>query len=340
MKFKNIVLLYNLQRKIVDPSSRDSLIEADYDSIETIDGIYTALCLISNRVKKIEGVSGSVEYFVKNKKNIDLVFNYSVGEKGINKYAHFPTVFEMLGIPYTGLNPLSQSLVSNKNIMKNILVANGINTPRFLVINKYDNPSSVRLKYPLIIKPIDSGSSAGMTQESIIRTPKVFTKKIKYFLNIFDRILVEEFLDGREISVSMVGNPPRIFPISELNHELLPDGYERFASFEVKNQTVSLPDNYFICPAKIAKRKLDLIKNMSLKIWKIFELRDWARIDMRFDGNEDPYVLDINSPASLEPPSHQKNYCSFTNSALTDGVEYNKLIKTIVESARNRNRPK
>jgi len=339
MKPLRIAFVYNLKDCDIDLANPKTFIQADYDDQVTLEIIANTLKELEYEVLSLNADLDLFEKLRKNKDNIDLVFNYSVGVSGEDKYSNVSTFCEILGLSHTGPSPLSQALISNKERAKKIMVAYGIPTATFILFSSAEEVIKDGLIFPVMAKPYGTGSSAGMTGRCIATNLQELKEAVLYLLGVFNRpVLVENFLPGREFSVPMVGNPPQIFPIVELNHSILPKEFPRFASFEVKNSlTPDIAEKYLSCPAQISKDLKDKIHSICERIWDVFEIKDWCRIDIRCDENDSPFVLEINSPASLEPTGVVASYSSLPTSAKILGLSYKELIQEIISAALKRN---
>ena len=246
-------------------------------------------------------------------------------------------MLEMLDIPYTGSAPLAQALVLDKAKTKEILICNDVPTLPFQVFKTLDDVLKKSLSFPLIVKPIAQGSSAGITNRSVVFNEKEFRTQLKDVFNTFHRpILVEPYIIGREFSVGMIGNPPRILPIIEPDHTMLPEGYHPIDSMEVKWIFEEESDKeYLVCPAKVTKKLQKKIEEICLATWEALDLRDVCRIDIRCDEKENPFVLEVNSPAGLLPPEiSMTSYLPLA--ARRGGLEYDDLLHAIIDAARKR----
>jgi len=167
----------------------------------------------------------------------------------------------------------------------------------------------------------------------VVKNEKELYAQVKYINEVFKQTaLVEPFLTGREFSVPMVGNPPRIFPIIESDHSVLPEGYQPLDSLEVKwhFEETSGGAN-FSCPAKITTALKTKIENICLTAWKVLSMKDFCRIDIRCDQKGTPYFIEINHPAGMIPPEVSKSsYLPY--SARVTGLEYDGLLKSIIEA--------
>lgn len=338
MKKITIVLLYNTRRVYPDPDDPRTQHEVDFDDPETTRIQIEYLKKMGYDVLPIEADERAYEKLRKNKNKIDLVFNNSEGLHGLDREAQMPAILEVLQIPYTGSSPLTQALLLHKAKAKDILTAHGIPTLPYLLFNYHKEVTlPVSLDFPYIVKPVSEGSSAGITGKSIVHTKEELTKQIKTIhKNFHEGALVEKFLAGREFSVSMIGNPPKLMPIVEADHSKLPRKYGGFDSLEVKwYYEFESKENHLVCPANISKKLRKKIEDICYKAWDTLNIRDWCRIDIRCDEKENPYFLEANSPPGCTPPEHDiASYLPFA--ARAAGLQYEDLLRLIFNTALKR----
>jgi len=197
LKKYTIAFLYNVRHTYPDPNDPNSQLEADFDDPKTIDCVIQHLKNCGCSVIPIEANEYAYDVLLKNRKKIDLAFNFSEGVYGEDRYAHIPAILEMLRIPYTGSSPLTQGLVLHKAKMKDILRSHHVPTPTsqlFITGKEKRDPS---LLFPLIVKPVAQGSSAGITQKSVVKNDKELKKQVHTIFDLFHQpVLVEPFLTG------------------------------------------------------------------------------------------------------------------------------------------------
>ncbi|MBU1682921.1 D-alanine--D-alanine ligase [Patescibacteria group bacterium] len=344
MKKITVAFLYNVRRKYPDPNDIRTQMEVDFDDPPTSKAMIRHLKTHGFNVIPIEANKKAYIKLHQNQKKIDIAFNYSEGLYGEDRESHLPAMLEMLKIPYTGSSPLTQCLVFNKAKAKQILTANGIPTPPFQVFQTGKESLDPSLLFPLFVKPTCHGSSAGIDNNSIVYDEKSLYRQVKYIIDNFNQpALVELYLDGREFSVPMLGNPPRILPIIEPDFSLLPPQYQPIDSFEVKwIHEVAIVDKgdsenefHLKCPADIDIKLKKKIEDICLQAWNALGIKDFCRIDIRCDRENNPYILEVNSPAGLIPPEISKaSY--FPMAARMIGMDYQNLLKTIISSALKR----
>jgi len=253
-----------------------------------------------------------------------LVFNLAYGIQGDARYTHVPAMLEMAGIAYTGANPLGHSLALDKVVAKMIMQSAGLPTPAFAVMaDPKDDIGG--LGYPLIVKPRQESSSFGL---SIVKNREELEAAVKGVIETYKQeALVEEFIEGREVNVGLIGNNPvECLPIVEidflgredtaLTHE------DKFQSKEGEPQK--------ICPAPLDEDLAQRCRDISIACFLACYCRDYARVDLRISNSGEPYILEINSIATLGWTG------SFVMAANTAGYSFTEIISRIVEVARER----
>ncbi|MCS7093369.1 MAG: ATP-grasp domain-containing protein [Patescibacteria group bacterium] len=341
MKKLKIVLLYNNRHSYPDPNDYRNQLEADFDDPETTEWQIRYLKRSGFEVIPIEANENAYLRLYRLRKKIDLVFNVSEGIYGLDREAQLPAMLEMLQIPYLGSRPLTQAIILDKAKTKEVLSFHGIPNLPFQVLRRSDEIIDTRLKFPLIVKPVAQGSSAGVTNESVVFSVEQLRHQAKKIIETFFQqpVIIEPFLSGREFSVPMMGNPPRILPIIEPNHKLLPKNYLPLDSLEVKwhFEEKAGSESYLQCPARLSRKLERKIKEICLQTWKALEIRDWCRIDIRCDREENPYVLEVNSPPGIIPPEVSRS-SYFPLSARAAKISYQQLLEDLVKIALERYR--
>lgn len=335
---KTIVLLYNKRHIYPDPKDPRTQLETDFDDPQTTKWQIKHLKNLGYNVIPIEADEKAYFKLYELKDKIDLVFNVAEGIYGLDREAQMPAILEMLQIPYLGSRPLTEAIILDKAKTKEILIANNITTLPFQIFKTGKEKINKNLKFPLIVKPVAQGSSAGITNNSVVFNEKKLYENIKKIIKNFNQpALVEPFLKGREFSVAMMGNPPEILPIIEPNHKILPKNYLPFDSLEVKwyFEENGGSKNYLQCPAKLSKKLENKIKNICYKTWEVLEIRDWCRIDIKCDEFENPYVLEVNAPPGIIPPEVSLT-SYFPLAARSAGIDYELLLQKLINIALKR----
>jgi len=330
-----VAFLYNVRHHYPDPHDLRNQCEVDYDDPQTIDAMLSHLTDCGFSVLPIEADENAYTQLRDKRSTIDIAFNYSEGLNGLDRECHIPAILEMLQIPYTGSRPLTQAIVLNKGLTKDILRSHGLPVVPHCIYNEKGEVSDPGFGFPLIVKPLSQGSSAGITNRSVVRTLPELCDQIDCVLEtIGPPVMVEPFLEGREFSIAMLGNPPRALPAVEPDHSKLPKGYEKIDSLEVKwifEESPGMTD-YLLCPALMGNELWSVIEGVCHTTWHALGVRDLCRIDLRCDIHGKPYVLEVNSPPGLLPPEVSTT-SYFPLAARCAGLSYNDLLGTIVETA-------
>lgn len=333
-----LAFLYNVRHSTPDPESQAFHLDVDLDDQKTIDLMVKHLRSLGHTVTPVEANEEAYQKLFSMRQTIDLVFNYSLGLHGESGYAQLPAMCEMLQIPYTGSGVLTQALVMNKAKMYEVLSAYGIKTPKTqLVLVGQDVHLDTGFEYPLMVKPVARGSSAGITQSSLVSTSQELHQQINFIWETFkEPALVQTFLPGREFSLGLLGNPPVALPLIEPVFSKLPEGYLPFDSLEVKwIFEEEAEEIHLTCPALLSAKRTTEIIALGGKVWQVLGMRDYCRIDIRCDKEGVAYVLDVNSPAGLIPPEiSDSSYLPMA--ARAQGIGYDQLLNTIIEAAEKR----
>jgi D-alanine-D-alanine ligase len=294
---------------------------------------------------------------------VDLVFNIAEGIRGEDREAQIPAMLEMLGIPYTGSGPLSLALCLHKGKAKEVLAWHGIPTPAFQVVTDPHEPLADVLRFPLIVKLLHEGSSMGLSYSSVVESPQALADRIAYLRRMYKQpVLVEQFIEGAEFTVPVLGNaPPRALPVIEVRfkgprqitlfqpddpvirmlarargHRLATPVTFRFSDTQEQalvraeaGEEVAVPIalTQSICPADVSEALTAALQETALRAFQALECRDWGRIDIRVGADGVPQVLELNPIAGLDPTYW------FPRSARAAGLEYPMLIHTILEAA-------
>lgn len=266
-----------------------------------------------------------------NEEHVDLVFNLCNGVQGEASLSQLPSILDYEGIAYTGSAPLGHGLAYNKIFSGKIFKASNIPTPGFTYVYNIEEIEKIDLKFPLLVKPKDEGSSRGIKDDSLTYDKDSLINKVKESLELYNPpIMIMEYIDGREFTVGIIGNGEdiKVLPILEIDFSKLPKGLNKIYSFEVKFNHGN--DTIYHIPARIDEITRKNISKTAINAFKSLGLRDYARVDIRLkDGKV--YVIEINSLPGLD-----KNNSDICKMAYSADMEYNELIKKIVKMGLSR----
>jgi D-alanine-D-alanine ligase len=300
---------------------------AEFDRIDTIDGIDEALKTLGHTTSRI----GSVKHLVKRLAaghTWDLVFNIAEGMYGVGREALVPALLDAYRIPYTFSDPFVLSLTLHKGMTKTIIRAAGIQTPDFVIIETQRQAGSVSLRFPLFAKPVAEGTGKGINDSSKVDTREQLSVLCAHLLEEFRQpVLVETYLPGREFTAGIVGTgqEAQVVGVMEVLFRKHHNG-EKIYSFQNKSNYEQLID-YEIPEQDVVRACSDL----ALKSWNALGCRDGGRVDIRMDALGRPNFIEVNPLAGLNPVhSDLPILCRLMN------IPYQELIKRIVKSAVSR----
>lgn len=263
----------------------------------------------------------------------DIIFNL-VEVFGQKSYLdkNIASVLELLQIPYTGASPRNLLICCDKALTKTILNFHKIKVPQFYTFyrrRKVWLPR--RIKTPLIVKPLSDEASRGLAQASIVEDQDSLIERVKFIhKNLDDDAIAEEYIEGRELYVSIMGNCRlKVFPLRELKFGKFPETEPRIATYKAKwdYQYRKRWKIKNIFAEKLPQGAEEAIKKVSKRAYRALNMKSYARFDLRFTAEGKIYILEANANPSLDPDDE------FAESAKKGGVEYQELIIKILKFA-------
>jgi len=261
----------------------------------------------------------------------DIVFNIAEGLNGVSREAQVPAILDMLGIPYSGSDPLTLALCLDKSRTKEVLGYHRVPTPKFLLVSEMDQLRGIEISLPAMVKPVHEGSSKGIFDASLARTAHGLAAAVEKILVEYQQpAIVEEYLPGREFTVGILGNGPdiHVLPVVEINFSSLPEGVNPIYSYEAKWlwDTIENPLDIYECPARLEPELAREIDSVCRRAYGVLRCRDWSRIDVRLDAAGRPAIIEVNPlPGILPNPAD--NSC-LPKAAREAGIPYNELIQS------------
>lgn len=299
--------------------------QEEFDSPVTVHAIAAALRKLGHTVSELGDGRGFVERMLSHPP--DLVFNIAEGEGvGRSREARVPAVCEMLGIPHTGSDPLTLAATLDKPIARTLVASAGVKVPwgRSFVANQDLHTAVGNCPWPVIVKPAWEGSSKGIRGKCVARTAQELTASLEVCRDYEQPILVEEFIQGEEITVGVVGNHParilgimRVVPLQATEHFVYSLEVKRDYRHQVRYE----------CPAALAPEAAREVERATLQSYDALGCRDLARIDFRVrDGR--PYFIEANPLPGLNPES--SDLVLLANAV---GISHDQLIGMILDAA-------
>lgn len=265
----------------------------------------------------------------------DLVFNLCESMAGdARNEPTFVGLLDLFGVPYTGADLLALALCLHKRRTKEILIARGVATPpyRFLAdLDALDDPALDGLDYPWFVKLAHEDASVGITQDNLVATPAALRQRAReLMLEHHQGVLAERYVEGRELNVALIGNPPalEILPLHEIDFAAMPAGRPHIVSYAAKwdERHVDYAGTKPV-PLRAASPELvDSVERIARAAWDALGLRDYGRIDLRIDA-QGPWVIDVNPNPDISPDA------GVARAAQLAGMSYPQLIARIADVA-------
>ena len=259
----------------------------------------------------------------------DAVFNLSeCPDLSPEKELHACALLELLRLPYTGNGPLALGVCNSKALAKQVMIANGIPTPRFRLFAG-DPAGEPGLSYPLVVKPANEDGSAGITEDSVVTDLAGLRRQVKWLREGFRQdSLVEEFVDGREFNVGVLGNGTAADPFRSLPPAELVYRNPRWRLCTYESKWISTHPSYAeiapVCPANASPEIGARLSEITLACARIFGLTGYARVDFRMNSKGELFVLEVNPNPDISPDA------GMARAARAAGIPYTDLIIEIL----------
>jgi D-alanine-D-alanine ligase len=344
-----VALIANLKKNAPHLDNVPGDMWDDLDSETTMYAIREAIRSEGNDCEFFEGDISLYNNLVKYQP--DICFNLCEGHFGDSREAQVPALLEMMRIPYTGSKVLPLALCLDKPMTKRILFWHELPTPEFQTFERIDEPLLEELKFPLFVKPSREGTGMGVSAQSIVNNESELRERLDYVLTTYKQeALVETFIEGREITVGMVGNlegpAARRLP-DDLSLPRIIDGLQFMPPLEVdlndyletdivysNRLKVEMPyDLTYLCPAPLDEVMVHRINWLAAAVFRVTGCSDMARVDFRLDVNDNwkPYILEINPLPGLTP-----GISDIVMEAQAIGIGHTELINRILNAALKR----
>jgi D-alanine-D-alanine ligase len=261
----------------------------------------------------------------------DLVFNICEGIDGEAVHeARVISVLELLGVPFTGSGSWTTALTLRKNVVNGLLDRAGLPVPRWAHIRRGEEITSVG--FPAICKPVAEDASVGIEQRSVVRSMRALTARVEAMFEGWDEVLVQRFIDGREVNVGILGDD--LLPIAEIDFGDMPKGMWHIVSYRSKWETGSDEDlgakpN---CPADLPEDLANELTQIARTAWHVVGGEGYGRCDFRIDQSGRPWLLEVNANPDISPGA------GLARMAGVATIGYSQLIRKVCECALGRKR--
>lgn len=315
-----IAVLYNLVDK------DDPFAESENEVLDSVTAIKESLKPDHNvfPVQVTWDIFDTMEKF-------DVVFNLAEGIG--NDSSAEPLIPNKIKVPYTGSDFRVLGLCNDKDAVKRFLKERKINVPEFQVFVAYPD-GDLDIRFPVIVKPVREHGSLGISSDSVVFNKNDLARKVEKIINTFkEPAICEEYIDGREISASIIGNgdKARVISLSEISFDLSED-LPKILPYEAK---WSIKSDYYkktkaVCPANIEKNLKNEIEILALSVYKLIGIRDYGRIDFRVRDDE-VFVIDVNPNPCINPADS-----GFSMALKSAGISFKEFVRMLFSFALER----
>ncbi|MBU1099871.1 MAG: ATP-grasp domain-containing protein [Bacteroidetes bacterium] len=296
--------------------------------LHSLDHIIESLKVNFENVQSLS-VNHDIMKLVKQLQKIspDIIFNFVESVEGNSYYeSYIAGLFDLLGYAYTGNDSLALGNCLIKSRTKQILKSLNIRTPKYFLAEYRikNNLDKFDLKFPVIAKLQHEDASIGISEFSVIGSMKDLKTHLRYlFKNYSQDVMLEEYITGRELNVSILGE--KILPISEILFDGLPSHYPKIITYEAKWSPESIYYKHTTpnCPAIIDEATSKKIRSIALAAYKALGCRDYARVDIRLTKRNIPYVIEVNPNPDISLDS------GFNRSSAAANLSYAHLLNEI-----------
>src|SRR5215216_7355078 len=295
----------------------------EYDVIETLREIGHEVRVLGIH-DDLSGIRTTVQEFEPH-----IVFNLMEAFAGVTTFdQNVVSYLELLRLPYTGCNPRGLILARDKALSKKLLAYHRIPVPDFTVVRPGRKPQlSKKMRFPLIVKSLFFEASAGISQASVVENAEQLAKRVHFIHeNLGTAAIVEQFIDGRELYVGVIGNERlETLPVWEMSFEKMAENRWRIATERVKWSTQYQKRHGIMTDrARLDDALTERIQRMARRAYRALDLNGYARIDFRLDDAGRPYVLEANPNPNLAYGE------DFAESAEVHGISYERLLDRIL----------
>jgi len=326
-----IGVIYSSTNSVMQGREKEKL--ADDEILDTAVAVKSALEKKGHQVELVTFEPNQTEGF----SQYEWIFNLAETIRGFPLAEYEVAVkLEELGIPFTGSGSETLLTCVHKSSAKTLIQKYGILTPQFQKVNPGEKIKT-GLEFPLIVKPDHEDGSIGIKDDSVVYSIPELTRKVSEIHQVYEQAaLVEEFIEGRDISASLIGNGKdlAVLPLSEI---VFSEDYigPKILTFEEKwdAESQAYQKSVSQCPCSLEESSQTEIKKIAKKVFNIFGCRDYALVDFRLKGDI-PYVIEVNPNPCINPINS-----GFITAGAVYGFDYDEIISEILnQSMLNRNK--
>jgi D-alanine-D-alanine ligase len=324
-----VALLYNPRPKVAPSTATPDDAFEEYDRPATIAAILAALRALGLEVHPVVA-----DRFLPRRLETGhyrLAFNIAEGRSGRCREAIAAAVCELFDLPYTGSDPLTLAATLDKSVARRLVSPHVRIAPAVLLAREEDEKDLDQIRFPAVVKPNDEGSSKGIRDDSVVACLADAVTRSRRLRDLYGcPVLVEEFLEGAEITIGIVGNGAELEVLGAM--EIAPvsgDGARPFLySIDAKRDWRNRV-GYHI-PPRLSLDAMSAVERAALTAFRLLGCRDFARMDFRFDAEGRPCFLECNPLPGLDPDNSDIVLLS------RDRISYDNLVRRILLEAAKR----
>ena len=301
--------------------------------LDTIEAVEDALADVATTTVRVP-VNPDARWIERMRRGkFDLAFNLCEGIDGAaDREPAVIGVLELLGLPYTGSSSATTSLALRKHVVNAVLGRAGLPVPAWELSRP--NALAAPTDFPVICKPAAEDASVGIEQRSVVRSPRALSYRLRQMHQVWDDILVQRFVDGREINVGILGD--EVLPVAEIDFAAMPKRMWRIVSYTSKWKPGSDEDLGAVprCPADLPEGLTSEVQRIALDAWRAVGGAGYGRVDMRIDADGRPWILEVNANPDIAPDA------GLARMARTAGIDYSRLVRVVCDHALAEPKPK
>jgi D-alanine-D-alanine ligase len=352
-----VALLANLKKNAPHLPGEAPDAHDDLDSERTVEALKASIEAAGHKCVVLEGNIDILQPLSKVKP--DMAFNICEMHWGDSRESQIPAILEMLRIPYTGSKLLTMALSQDKPMTKRVLAYHGLPTPEFQEFARADEVLDPKLKFPLFVKPAREGTGIGVNEQSIVRDVQELRVRIDWVIRTYhEPALVERFIEGREVTMGIMGNPGPEYSWKAMKNgkpyggsfeeavnggrfHFFPPLEVDFNGYQVDTKGIYSnllkvdlgADYHVLLPAPLEPKQLKELQRLTAATFQVTGCVDVARVDFRLDkhDNEKPYILEINPLPGMSP-----GYSDLCLESESEGINHAKLVSGILQLAMRR----
>jgi len=331
---KKLKILVIFDSAGMPPDNQDFTEEFKLEEWQVESRIVKTLKTLGHNVRTL-GVYDDIGLIVKElKENVpDIAFNLTEvfhGKAYFDK--NMPAIFEVMDVFYTGCGPVGLMMCNNKALAKKILTYHRIKVPNFHIFNKNKriwHPK--KLKFPIMVKPLQEEASTGIAQASFVENDQDLAERVRFIHQKFDMAaLAEEYIDGRELYVSILGNDRlQVLPLREMKFTQVPETDPKLATYKAKwdkgyRKKWGIKNEF---PGKLPSGIIDKIAHVCKKAYRALLIEGYGRFDIRLTSKGEIFIIEANGNPSMGIDDE------VAESAKKLGISYDKLLQRIISLA-------